>query len=247
MTTWLEAMPPGETMTTTSRPVYLLAGGRGQRRPTPDPLLQAVFRGCGVPSPSIAYVGTASGDDRSFFGFITAAFREAGAGEIKHALIAPARADLRKARNTLEAADIIFISGGDVEAGMDILNEKDMSGFLSGLHRQGKPFFGISAGSIMLAREWVRWRDPDNDATAEIFPCLGIAPVICDTHAEGDDWDELKALLALEPDNTEGYGIPSGAAIKVYPDGRVEALGDAVPRYLRRGERVMKAGEVRPA
>jgi dipeptidase E len=233
-------------MTTSLKPVYLLAGGRGQRRPTPDPLLQAVFRESGIPSPSIAYIGTASGDDRSFFGFITATFKEAGAGEIRHALIAPGKADLKKAREILETADIIFISGGDVEAGMNVLREKDMAGFLYGLYRQGNPFFGLSAGSIMLARQWVRWRDPDDDTTSELFPCLGIAPVICDTHAEGDDWVELKALLALKENGIKGYGIPSGAAIKVFPDGQVEALGGAVPLYVRRGNMVNKAGDIRP-
>jgi peptidase E len=146
----------------------------------------------------------------------------------------------------LESADIIFISGGDVEAGMDVLREKGLITFLSGLHSQGKPFFGLSAGSIMLAREWVRWRDPEDDATAEIFPCLGIAPVICDTHAEGDDWEELKALLALEENGVKGYGIPSGTGIKAFPDGRVAALGGAVPQYVRRGNRVNKAGDILP-
>jgi peptidase E len=233
-------------MTTENKPVFLLAGGRGQRRKSPDPLLQAVFQECGVPAPSVAYVGAASGDDRSFFGFITSAFKEAGAGEINHALIVPEKADLKKAKNILEAADIIFISGGDVEAGMDVLLQKDMTGFLTGLYSQGKPFFGLSAGSIMLAREWIRWRDPDDDATAEIFPCLGIAPVICDTHAEGDDWEELKALLALEKNGVKGYGLPSGNGIKVFPDGRVEALGGAVPEYLRRDDRVNKAGDILP-
>jgi peptidase E len=233
-------------MTADKNPVYLLAGGRGQRRKTPYPLLQAVFQEYGIPSPLIAYVGVASGDDRSFFGFITEAFKEAGAGEIRHALIAPGNADIKKARDILESADIIFISGGDVEAGMDVLREKGLTGFLSGLYNQGKPFFGLSAGSIMLAREWVRWRDPEDDATAEIFPCLGIAPVICDTHAEGDDWEELKALLALEENGVKGYGIPSGTGIKAFPDGRVAALGGAVPQYVRRGNRVNKAGDILP-
>ncbi len=234
------------TMIAAKKPVYLLAGGRGQSRKSPDPLLQAVFQEFGVPSPAIAYVGVASGDDRSFFGFITSAFTEAGAGKIRHALIAPGNADLKKARDILASADIIFISGGDVEAGMDVLREKDMISFLSGLYNQGKPFFGLSAGSIMLAREWIRWRDPDDDATAETFPCLGIAPVICDTHAEGDDWEELKALLALEKDGAQGYGIPSGTGIKVFPDGRVVALGGAVPQYVRLGIRVNKAGDILP-
>ena len=130
---------------------------------------------------------------------------------------------------------------------MEVLQEKDMADFLLQLYKQGKPFFGVSAGSIMLAKEWVRWRDPDDDATAEIFPCLGMAPVICDTHAEEDDWQELKALLALEPDNVKGYGIASGAAIKVFPDGKIEALGGAVPQYIRRGERVERLPDILPA
>jgi len=47
----------------------------------------------------------------------------------------------------------------------------------------------------MLSKEWIRWRDPDDDATAEFFPCLGIAPLICDTHGEQDGWEELQALF----------------------------------------------------
>ena len=233
-------------MTAANRPVFLLAGGRGARRKSPDPLLQAVFRECGIAAPSVAYVGAASGDDRSFFGFITEGFKEARAGQIKHALIVPENADLEKAKDILEKADIVFISGGDVEAGMDVLREKGLIEFLTGLYEQGKPFFGLSAGSIMLASEWIRWRDPDDDATAEIFPCLGIAPVICDTHAEGDDWEELKALLALEKNGANGYGIPSGAGIKVFPDGRVEAVEGAVPHYVRAGDKVKKNKDIQP-
>ena len=119
--------------------------------------------------------------------------------------------------------------------------------FLQDLYRQGKPFFGISAGAIMLAREWVRWPDPNDESTAEIFPCLGIAPVICDTHAEEDDWVELKALLALEKEGVKGYGIPSGGTIKVYPDGRVEALGDAIAQYVKRGGKVARLDDLLPA
>jgi peptidase E len=233
-------------MTAVIKPVFLLAGGRGQRGASPDPLLQAVFKECGIPKPSVAYVGAASEDSSQFFGFITSAFKEAGAGKITHAITVQKKADLNKAKDILEAADIIFISGGDVEAGMDVLRKKDMIGFLTGLYEQGKPFFGLSAGSIMLAREWVRWRDPDDDNTAEIFPCLGIAPVICDTHAEGDNWEELKTLLALEKNGTKGYGLPSGNGIKVLPDGQVEALGSAIHQYLRDSGKVKKAADIMP-
>ena len=228
------------------KPVYLIAGSPRNRK-MPDPLFQAALGESGVAAPSVGYVGTANDDDTRFLSFMAKEMREAGAGRVNHALITPKNADLKKAKDILASADIVFIGGGDVERGTEVLREKGMVDFLLQLYKQGKPFFGVSAGSIMLAKEWVRWRDPDDDATAEVFPCLGLAPVICDTHAEEDDWQELKALLALEPDNVKGYGIPSGAAIKVSPDGKVEAAGGPVAHYIRRGKRVERLPDILPA
>ena len=51
-------------------PVYLLAGGPGSRRAQRDPLLTRAIASCGVTEPSIAYIGAASGDDKSFFKMI---------------------------------------------------------------------------------------------------------------------------------------------------------------------------------
>jgi hypothetical protein len=130
--------------------------------------------------------------------------------------------------------------------GMQILEERRMIHFLAELYQEGKPFFGLSAGSIMLAKEWVRWRNPDDDATAEVFPCLGFAPVLCDTHDEEGGWEELKALLMLEGDGAIGYGIAAGTALKVFPDGRMEALGGAVHQYAGRGGQVKRISDVMP-
>ena len=227
------------------KPVYLLAGGRPRHRKTPDPLIQAVFRETGTVAPSIAYVGTASEDDTGFFNYIAEALRKAGAGRISHALIAPEKADLKKAKRILKSADIVFVSGGDVEVGMQILKEKNMVDFLVHLYEDDKPFFGVSAGSIVLAREWVRWTDPDDDSTAELFPCLGLAPVICDTHDEKGGWQELKTVLKLEQDKVKGYGIVSGTALKVFPDGRIQALGGDIHQYIQTRGRVEKRADIR--
>ena len=150
---------------------------------------------------------------------------------INRVVLARRNADIRKAQETLRTADAVFISGGDVEAGMRILNEKNMAGFLRDLAKSGKQFFGASAGSIMMCKGWVRWRDPEDDTTAELFPCLNLVPVYCDTHAEKDDWTELKTALSLDGAGTPGYGITSGAYMKVYPDGRLEAEVGPVARY----------------
>ena len=220
------------------KPVYLLAGGPRSRRKGGDPLLEAVFQGFGIKDPAVAYTGTASDDDKNFFGFISSSFVSAGAGSVTHAVIAPKSADLKKAREILEEADIIFVSGGDVEYGMQVLQGKNMLGFFNELYNQGKPFFGISAGAIMLAREWVRWPDENDEKTFELFPCLGYAPVICDTHDEDSDWDELKSALTLKKDGDAGYGLASGSGVRVMPDGKVTAIGGDVFKYVNRRGKV---------
>jgi peptidase E len=233
-------------MTQNIKPVYLLAGGRPTSRNKQNVLLEMVYRNCGIASPTVAYSGTASGDDPGFFGFISSELKGAGAGKITHAVIAPDGADLQKARALLEDADIVFISGGDVYAGMDVLREKDMLGFLTGLYRQGKPFFGISAGAIMLAAKWVHWPDPADEHSAELFPCLGFAPVICDTHDEQGGWEELRAALRLEKEGVRGYGLASGSGVRVTPDGKVTAIGGTVYQYLRGPGGVARIEDVLP-
>ena len=229
------------------KPVYLLAGGRPRNAQTLNPLFHTVFRESGKTSPTIAYVGAASEDNKAFFLTMAAIAKGAGAGKIKHVILSSTMADIKKAEDILESSDIVYVSGGDVERGMQVLQEKNLTGFMVELYKQGKLFFGISAGSIMLAQEWIRWRDLEGDDTAEIFPCLGVAPVICDTHGEQDGWEELQTLLKLKEDNVTGYGIVSGTAIKVFPDGSIEALGGAVHQYIKLGGKVGRLADILPA
>ncbi len=226
--------------------IYLLAGGRGSLRTDRDPLLTRVLASCGVPQPSIAYVGAASGDSQPFFSMISRHLRRCGAGRVTLAPLAGKRGKLEKARAILESADIVFISGGDVEAGMEVLEERQILPFLRELFERGKPFFGTSAGSIMLGWQWVRWEDPDDDATASLFPCMGFAPIVCDTHGEAEEWEELHTLLRLTPEGTFGYGIPTGAGLCVYPDGTLEALGAPVHRYAKSGGVVVRSADLPP-
>jgi peptidase E len=225
------------------KPVYLLAGGRGSENVA---VFKAVFREIARPNPLIAYVGAANDDDKRFFRFMESEISRAGACSILHALTVSKRADLEKTMDVLHKADAVFISGGDVDAGMKVLASRDMPELFRDLYKDGKVFFGASAGSIMLSREWVRWTDPDDDESAEIFSCLDLAPVICDTHAEEDDWEELKTALRIKEDIAIGYGIPSGACLKVYPDGRTEALGGITVRYVKRGHRVTRLDDLFP-
>jgi peptidase E len=227
------------------KPLFLMAGGRSSRGKGLDPVMKAIFKEIGKSSPTIAYVGVASEDNWGFYLMISSMLKKSEDCTVKRVLIAQKKADLEKARCILESSDAIFMSGGDVEAGMNILEAKGLVGFFRGLYKNGKLFFGVSAGSIILAGEWVSWRDPDDDSSAELFPCLGLAPVICDTHAEGDNWEELKVALKLKEDNFRGYGIPSGACLKVCQNGKLEAIGGPVCQYARQGDLLIKLEDIK--
>jgi cyanophycinase-like exopeptidase len=194
--------------------------------------------------PLVAYVGAASDDNVGFQKMLSAAFVGTGA-RLEAAKLASPRAPVGQATQLLEDCDLVFLSGGDVERGMQVLNDRGVTDQLRALARRGKPFLGISAGSIMACRHWVRFPDGD-DAKAEPFDCLGIAPINMDAHSEDDGWSELRVLVRLlagrgDPDPS-GYGVPKKGCLRLELDGRdarVTALGAPCARIMiRRGEPV---------
>jgi len=222
--------------------LHLVGGGPGavlalRRR------FKAVLESINRPKPLVAYVGVASDDNRGFFATVRGALG-VGRARVLLAKIASPSAKIREARTLLEDCDLVFMSGGDVEHGMNVLHERDMVGFLFELGRAGKPMFGISAGSLMLAREWVRFPD-DDEAGAEIFPCLGLAPLHVDAHSEEDGWSELRILVRLLHERGDpepvGYGLTRHGGLDVSLDDRgrltLEPVGTPTPRFVvRRGK-----------
>jgi peptidase E len=183
-----------------------------------------------IRSPRTAYIGAANGDDNEFFTMIKDAITEAGAGAVKMVPLANGHPIKAGAVAELKRADLIVMAGGDVEEGMRVLKATGADPVLGALFKAGTPFLGLSAGSIMLAKAWVRWRDPADEASAEQFPCLGFAPFLCDTHDEKSGWEELRTLLALSPKGSIAYGIPADGALIVERDGSRTPCGRAVVR-----------------
>jgi cyanophycinase-like exopeptidase len=228
-------------------PLYLVAGSSSPVRPRgPDALVRLAILRTGVHRPTVAYIGAASRDDPVIRARNAAMLRKAGAGFVTLAPLAGRRIKAPVAAGIVESADLVFMSGGDVEAGMNILEERGMVPVLRKVHRAGIPFLGISAGSIMLSRAWVRWSDPDDDEGAETFPCLGFARICCDAHGERDGWSELKTMLSLRPVGTAGYGIVSGSALVVEADASLGALGGEVHVFKRRKTGVVQVPSLVP-
>jgi peptidase E len=195
--------------------------------------------------PVVAYVGAASNDNAGFFAMIKTAVTTSTSARMRLAKIASPRASASDARALLAECDLVFVSGGDVEHGMKVLHDRDMVTHLRSLARAGKPMFGISAGSIMLSRDWVRFPD-DDAAKAELFPCLGIAPLHADAHAEADNWDELRVLVDLLRRRNEakeiGYGLTRKGGLRIDIDetgAKIGAIGTPIPRIGVRANKVV--------
>ncbi len=227
---------------TTASPIHLLAGSPGSRRNVYGPLIADLLRRTGKPAPLVGYLGAATDDDPRFLGWMEGLVTSAGPCEFR---LAPVRgrkaAGGAAARAVLEDADVVFVGGGDVELGMARVAERDLAPTLRARHAAGAPVFGISAGAILLCPRWIRWRDPDDDASAELFDCLGLAPILCDCHGEEDGWGELKALLRLAGGRAVGHGLRAGAAVRVGAGGEVETVLGEVDRFRVRGGKVLRA------
>ena len=172
--------------------------------------MREAFKSSGSASPAVAYIGTASGDNRTFMKWLERPLLKAGASSVTMVPLSGRRADPGKAQEILRRSDIIFISGGEVEDGMNGLDAA-MRSLLRQLLEEGRLFIGLSAGTIMMCRAWPHWENEDeHPESASLFECLGFSQEIFDTHAEAEGWPELKKAVELEPDGFVGYGIPSG-------------------------------------
>ena len=200
----------------------LLAGGR----PMDEALLVRMMARAfdNLSGRKTAYIGTANGDNLLFFQAMKILLQKAGAESVQMVRLAGKKINLEKAKNTLSSSDVIFISGGEVEDGMNWLKLHGLIEFLSDLYANGKQFVGLSAGTIMMGKHWVHMPPGPNTEGAFLFDCLGIIPHTFDTHAEDEDWVELKTALTLMENGSRGYGIPSGGMVSADSKGSLECI-----------------------
>jgi peptidase E len=218
------------------KPVTLIGGQFGSRHFGTQPYLQAAVRSTRKEAPRALYIGAASGDDESFGTALCALIAAAGAGDVAWPKLATSRRDWGTARKALARVDFVFVGGGDVEAGMNVMRRAKLVVDLHDAAARGVVFAGMSAGAIMLGKRWVRWPRPDaGDDEAETFECLGVAPCSLDTHGEGDEWRETRSFAAVRARElgrkARTYGVPSGGALIVSSSGKMQARGQPVPVF----------------
>lgn len=218
------------------KPTTLMAGGHGSADFGTTPYLAEALRATGKPKPIALYLGAASGDHRSFGTALVGVIAAAGAGRVLWPKLVGRPRDRSGVRTALEAVDLVFLGGGDVEQGMDVLREADLVADVRAAAERGAVFAGMSAGSIMLGERWVRWpHAAAGDDEAETYECLGLVRCSLDTHGEGDGWTEAQSFVAVRARElgreAKVYAVPTGAALVVGPSGEALARGGPVPVF----------------
>ena len=217
-------------------PAVLLAGGRPRDPKAMEAMLSFAFRG--LEKPQVAYIGTANGDNPVFFRMMKSLLISAGAKKVVFIHLAKDKADLDTARNVLSGSDVVFLSGGEVEDGMRWLTRHGLVNFLKDLYINGKRFAGVSAGVIMMGTHWVHWDVEGDDSTSRLFDCLGIIPLLFDTHGEDENWVELKAALKLLGNNSRGYGLPRECMITADSRGNLVNMNKEYLVFVNEDEKI---------
>lgn len=203
------------------KPAYLISGGpSADRAQLVDDLRTALESGGGAGLP-VVYVGTANHDDGRFFSLMEAALLAAGAGSVTLAPIWGDSADIEEARRLLAGAEVIFLSGGEPEDGMEGLRKAGLAGLLEERYREGALYVGISAGAIMMGEHWVHWDVKGDDSTARLIDCLGFFPMTFDAHGEQEDWKDLRCALSLMGSGSRGYGLSNDGFYQVDGEGNL--------------------------
>jgi cyanophycinase-like exopeptidase len=136
-------------------------------------------------------------------------------------------------RAVVDAADVIFVAGGDPVAGAQLFAASGADAWLREARDRGAALLGISAGSMMLCAWWASWPDePPKGAPFEggtLVRCAGVVPdLVVDCHAEEDDWAELKLVREMcvaKGISPRLVGLPHGGAVIVDADEKLEPVG----------------------
>src|SRR5262245_7666334 len=103
--------------------LYLLADSQllFWQAPT-GPFLSAILKAAGISAPRIAYIGASNGDSAEAHSIFEAAVKQVESAAAHHVRASFSPED----REFLEAANVVVLAGGDVEAGWDAFTRTGM-------------------------------------------------------------------------------------------------------------------------
>lgn len=164
---------------------------------------------------SAAYIGASNGDQPEFYSLFQAAMETM---EIQNCRLVPSQPS-REDILFIEDADLILLSGGDVEQGWRTFEQNGLKELIQRKRFEGVILMGVSAGAIQLGLGCL-----STSAQPKQIDMFRFAPFYVGAHDEGNDWFDLRALVNLSQSDARAIGLPAGGGAVYFSDGTLEPL-----------------------
>jgi cyanophycinase len=212
------------------KPLYLLADsqllfvkGGG------DSLAERIRADLDSSNPKAAYIGASNGDQPEFYSLFQAAMESMGISNCRLVPSQPSREDI----SFLENAELIVLSGGDVERGWQVFEQNGLKELVPRKRFDGAVLMGVSAGAVQLGLGCL-----SNAAQPKSLDMFRFAPFYVGAHDEENDWWDLRALVNLSQADTRAIGIPAGGGAVYQSDGTLEPIRKHLTELTKESARI---------
>src|ERR1041385_7293364 len=198
------------------KPLYLLADSQlFFWKSDSNSLAERVRADLDSNSPKAAYIGASNGDQPEFYSLFHAAMEIMSISDCRMVPSQPSTEDTA----FLADADLIVLSGGDVERGWHVFEQNGIRELLPRLRYNGAVLIGVSAGAVQLGLGCL-----SNAAQPKPLDLFHFAPFYIGAHDEENDWFDMRALVNLSQSDARGICLPAGGGGVYYSDGTLEPL-----------------------
>jgi hypothetical protein len=212
------------------KPLYLLADSQLLFwKSDSDSLAERLRADLATSNPKAAYIGASNGDQPEFYSLFQAAMESMGISNCHLVPSQPSREDIL----FIDDADLILLSGGDVERGWHTFEQNGLKEMLPRKRLDGAILMGVSAGAIQLGLGSL-----SNSAQPKHIDMFRFAPFYVGAHDEENDWWDLRALVNLSPSDARAIGISAGGGVVYYPDGTLEPIHKPLIELTRQSAKI---------
>jgi cyanophycinase len=198
------------------KPLYLLADSQlFFWKSDSDSLTERIRADLDSANPKATYIGASNGDQPEFYSLFQAAMESMEISNCRLVPSQPSREDIL----FIEDADLILLSGGDVERGWRIFEQNGLKELVPRKRFDGAILMGVSAGAIQLGLGCL-----STSAQPKQIDMFRFAPFYVGAHDEENDWWDLRALVNLSQADTRAIGIPAGGGAVYQSDGTLEPI-----------------------
>ena len=212
------------------KPLYLLADSQLLfLKSGSDSLAERIRADLDSGKPKAAYIGASNGDQPEFYNLFVAAMESMEISDCRLVPSQPSREDI----SFLEHADLIVLSGGDVERGWQVFEQNGLKELLPRKRFDGAVLMGVSAGAVQLGLGCL-----SNAAQPKQIDMFRFAPFYVGAHDEENDWFDLRALVNIAQSDARAIGLPFGGGAVYYADGTLEPLRKTLVEIVKEDSKI---------